>query len=84
MSPKRAVFLDSFGDCDKWSVDRNMSKVTPSVPGGDTSDTPFSDSLLDQFAAYYLLSVLAVKLLEEARRQRAMATQSTARPVQGA
>jgi hypothetical protein len=43
-----------------------------------------TDALLDQFAAYYLLSVLAVKMLEEARRQRAMATQSAARPVQGA
>ena len=51
-----------------------MSKVNPSDPGGDTSDTPLSDALLDQFAAYYVLSVLAVKLLEEARRQQAMET----------
>ena len=54
-----------------------MSKVSPPDPGGDTSDTPFSDALLDQFAAYYVLSVLAVKLLEEARRQQAMETLAT-------
>ena len=74
MSSKFAVFQDSFSDCGKWSADRNMSKVNPADPGGDTSDTPFSDALLDQFAAYYVLSVLAVKLLEEARRQHAMKT----------
>ena len=51
-----------------------MSKVTTSDPGGDTSYTPLSDALLDQFAAYYVLSVLAVKLLEEVRRQHAIKT----------
>lgn len=54
-----------------------MSKVNPSDPGGETSNTPFSDALQDQFAAYYVLSVLAVKLLEEARRQQAMETPAT-------
>ena len=58
-----------------------MSKVNPSDPGGDTSDTPFSDALLDQFAAYYVLSVLAVKLLEEARRQHVMETPAAVWPM---
>lgn len=36
-------------------------------------DTPLTDTLLDQFAAYYLLAVLAVQALEEARRQKGLA-----------
>jgi hypothetical protein len=32
-----------------------------------------TDTLLDQFSAYYLVAVLAVRALEEARRQRALA-----------
>ena len=61
-----------------------MSRSAPSCKAADDPDTVLTDALLDQFSAYYLLSVLAVKMLEEARRQRAMATQSAARPVQGA
>ena len=37
------------------------------------SDTPLTDVLLDQFSAYYIVAVLAVRALEEARRQRARA-----------
>ncbi|MEC8642131.1 MAG: hypothetical protein VXZ67_04395 [Pseudomonadota bacterium] len=37
------------------------------------SDTPLTDALLDQFSAYYLVTVLAIRALEEARRQRALA-----------
>jgi hypothetical protein len=32
-----------------------------------------TDALLDQFSLYYLVAVLAVRALEEARRQRALA-----------
>lgn len=42
------------------------------APPGD-DDTPLTDALLDQFSAYYLVAVLAVRALEEARRQRAFA-----------
>ena len=37
-------------------------------------DTPLTDALLDQFATYYLLAVLAVRALEEARRHAAAAS----------
>ena len=40
--------------------------ISPAEP----SDTPLTDVLLDQFAAYYVLAVLAVTALEEARRRR--------------
>ena len=36
----------------------------------EPSDTPLTDVLLDQFAAYYVLAVLAVTALEESRRPR--------------
>lgn len=36
----------------------------------ESSDTPLTDVLLDQFAAYYTVAVLAVTALEEIRRQR--------------
>lgn len=36
-------------------------------------DTPLTDALLDQFSLYYLVAALAVRALEEARRQRALA-----------
>ena len=36
-------------------------------------DTPLTDALLDQFSLYYLVAVLAVRALDEARRQRALA-----------
>lgn len=35
-------------------------------------DTPLTDALLDQFSVFYVVSVLAVRALEEARRQRAL------------
>ena len=35
---------------------------------------PLTDALLDQFATYYLLAVLAVRALEEARRHAAAAS----------
>lgn len=34
------------------------------------TDTPLTDALVDQFASYYLLAVLAVKALEALREQR--------------
>ena len=34
------------------------------------TDTPLTDTLVDQFASYYLLAVLAVKALEAMREQR--------------
>ena len=37
----------------------------------DEDDTTFTDALLDQFAAYYLLSVLAIRALEAARQSHA-------------
>jgi len=43
------------------------------------ADTPLTDALLDQFAGYYVLAVLAVKALEEARRQRSLALPSDRR-----
>ena len=39
-------------------------------------DTPLTDALLDQFAGYYVLAVLAVKALEEARRQKRLVADS--------
>jgi hypothetical protein len=41
--------------------------------GSADGDTPLTDALLDQFSLYYLVAVLAVRALEEARRQRALA-----------
>ncbi len=38
------------------------------------NDTPLTEALLDQFATYYLVAVLAVRALEEARRQAAAAS----------
>ena len=40
------------------------------ISSAETSDTPLTDVLLDQFAAYYVLAVLAVTALEDARRRR--------------
>ena len=47
-----------------------------SAPAEDVSDTPLTDALLDQFAAYYLICVLGMEMLEEARRHRAIAERS--------
>jgi len=55
------------------------SPSSGSHDGGGTSphsadtDTPLTDALLDQFSAYYVVAVLAVRALEEARRQHALA-----------
>ena len=51
-----------------------VSATTDSA--GQDDDTPLTDALLDQFAGYYVLAVLAVKALEEARRQRRLASRS--------
>ena len=40
------------------------------ISSAEPSDTPLTDFLLDQFAAYYVLAVLAVTALEESRRRR--------------
>ena len=40
------------------------------ISSAKPSDTPLTDVLLDQFAAYYVLAVLAVTALEESRRRR--------------
>ncbi|MCH2555416.1 MAG: hypothetical protein MK030_09105 [SAR116 cluster bacterium] len=37
-------------------------------------DTPLTDALLDQFATYYLLAVLVVRAMEEARRHATAAS----------
>jgi len=54
------------------------SHRSPGDDGGSDSqsvdgDTPLTDALLDQFSAYYLVTVLAIRALEEARRQHALA-----------
>ena len=53
-----------------------MNQTTSSDAGESDSDTLLTDALRDKFAAYYLLCVLAVGMLEEARRQRAVADRS--------
>lgn len=50
-----------------------MAGATATTGNTDDSDTPLTDALLDQFAGYYLVAVLAVRALEEARRQRRLA-----------
>jgi len=56
---------------------RAMTATTASTDNQrDDDDTPLTDALLDQFASYYLLAVLAVTALEEARRQRRLSTES--------
>ena len=53
-----------------------MTDPHASAPAKDVPDTPLTDALLDQFAAYYLICVLGMEMLEEARRQRALTEQS--------
>ena len=53
-----------------------MTDLQASAPAEDVSDPPLTDALLDQFAAYYLICVLGMEMLEEARRQRAIAERS--------
>ena len=50
-----------------------MAGGTAQTNRHDDSDTPLTDALLDQFAGYYLFAMMAVKALEEARRQRRIA-----------
>ncbi|MEC8661597.1 MAG: hypothetical protein VXY12_07615 [Pseudomonadota bacterium] len=57
-------------------LENEMSNPHASAPAEDVSDTPLTDALLDQFAAYYLICVLGMEMLEEARRQRAIAERS--------
>lgn len=50
----------------------NMVSVTdqldaPEAEGSAESEAPLSENLLEQFAAYYIMSVLAVRALEAAR-----------------
>ena len=40
------------------------------IVSAEPSDTPLTDVLLDQFAAYYVLAVLAVTALKDSRRRR--------------
>jgi len=49
--------------------------VPSSTERGD-EDTYLTDALLDQFSGYYVLAVLAVRLLEEVRRQHRSASRS--------
>ena len=49
-----------------WKAKETAGDISSAEP----SDTPLTDVLLDQFAAYYVLAVLAVTALEDARRRR--------------
>ena len=62
---------------------RELAGHSPTSPQGGTvdpdaislsveGDTPLTDALLDQFSIFYVVSVLAIRALEEARRQRAL------------
>ncbi|MEC8127788.1 MAG: hypothetical protein VX082_05510 [Pseudomonadota bacterium] len=47
-----------------------MTAAAAQTDKADDSDTPLTDALLDQFSGYYVISVMAVRALEEARRQK--------------
>ena len=49
----------------KKNLENGMSNPYASVPAEGVSDTPLTDALLDQFAAYYLIFVLGMEMLEE-------------------
>ena len=49
---------------------RKANESAGDISSAEPSDTPLTDVLLDQFAAYYVLAVLAVTALEESRRRR--------------
>ncbi|MEC8516522.1 MAG: hypothetical protein VXY86_08300 [Pseudomonadota bacterium] len=55
------------------------NKSAGDISSAEPSDTPLTDVLLDQFAAYYVLAVLAVTALEESRRRR-LEKSATAQP----
>ncbi len=50
-----------------------MTAAAAQTDNADDSDTPLTDALLDQFSGYYVISVMAVRALEEARRQKRLA-----------
>ena len=47
-----------------------MTAAAAQTDNSNDSDTPLTDALLDQFSGYYVISVMAVRALEEARRQK--------------
>ena len=47
-----------------------MTAAAAQTDNAEDSDTPLTDALLDQFSGYYVISVMAVRALEEARRQK--------------
>ena len=51
-----------------------MTAAAAQTDKADDSDTPLTDALLDQFSGYYVISVMAVRALEEARRHAAAAS----------
>lgn len=53
-------------ETDRWKAPEKSTKGLAS----NETDTPLTDVLLDQFAAYYVVAVLAMAALQEARRQR--------------
>ena len=48
---------------------RKATESAGDISSAEPSDTPLTDVLLDQFAAYYVLAVLAVTALEESRHR---------------
>ena len=50
-----------------------MTAAAAQTDKADDSDTPLTDALLDQFSGYYVISVMAVRALEAARRQKRLA-----------
>lgn len=56
--------------------ERIMAATAPTDSSRREDDTPLTDALLDQFAGYYVLAVLAVRALEHARRQHQPASKS--------
>ena len=53
-------------ETDWWKVPEKSHEGMAS----SETDTPLTDVLLDQFSAYYVVAVLAITALQEARRQR--------------
>ena len=53
-------------ETDRWKA---PEKSTEGVASNET-DTPLTDVLLDQFSAYYVVAVLAITALQEARHHR--------------
>lgn len=53
-----------------------MAGAAAQTDKAEDSDTPLTDALLDQFSGYYVISVMVVRALEEARRQKRLAEDS--------